>query len=634
MRGGSAIDTDAEVPERTPERQGAESVIAADPDARRDMVRDLISLADGSIRTIEDIGPVLAPRPTPRRRLSARTLAMALSRRDRFVVAVLSLAWAVSVAVFWMWWLEPVHRAGLLGLLLNSAVLAYVSLFPFFFVVGANRLRRLSPEVTVPDLRVAFVVTRAPSEPWELAKTTLRAMLTQRFPLEYDVWLCDERPDEAVLAWCALNGVKVSTRNGVASYHRATWPRRTKCKEGNLAYFYDHWGYRDYDVVAQLDCDHEPSPTYLAEMVRGFADPAVGYVAAPSVCDSNGAESWSARGRVYREATFHGPFQLGHTNGLAPLCIGSHYAVRTSALRQIGGVGPELAEDFSTTFLLNAAGWQGVFAIDAEAHGDGPETFAAMIVQEFQWSRSLTSILLGLMPKNVARLPWLLRVRFGYALSYYVLLALTTIVGLAMAPIAAATGISWVAVNYLAFLGHWWPIALWLVLIIVLLRRRGLLRPVTAPVISWESALYALTRWPYVAWGISAAVWQRIRPRPVTFKVTPKRDAGLQALPVRLIAPYLAISLASAGAALIGESYTTAVGYVFLCLMAALTYAVVLFVVPILHASEAASRTGSGLAAALWQTARMPVALATIALLTALLAAAAYPVYAAPLLGL
>ena len=176
--GGSALDTDAEVPETAPGRQAVESVVAADPDARRDMVRDLISLADGSIKTIEDIGPVLAPRPAPRRRLSARTLTMALSRRDRFVVALLSLAWAVSVAVFWIWWLEPGHRAGLVGLLLNSAVLAYVSFFPFFFVIGANRLRRLSPEVAVPDLRVAFVVTRAPSEPWELAKSTLRAMLT------------------------------------------------------------------------------------------------------------------------------------------------------------------------------------------------------------------------------------------------------------------------------------------------------------------------------------------------------------------------------------------------------------------------------------------------------------------------
>src|SRR5260370_32961171 len=106
-------------------------------------------------------------------------------------------------------------------------------------------------------------------------------------------------------------------------------------------------------------------------MIRPFSDPAIGYVAAPSVCDANATGSWAARGRLHKEAIFHGAFQLGHSDGFAPVCIGSHYAVRTEALRQIGGIGPELAEDFSAPFLPDAAGWQGAVAIDAEAHGGG-----------------------------------------------------------------------------------------------------------------------------------------------------------------------------------------------------------------------------------------------------------------------
>ena len=135
-------------------------------------------------------------------------------------------------------------------------------------------------------------------------------------------------------------------------------------------------GYDRYDFVSQLDADHVPEPTYLAEMLRPFADPTVGYVAAPSVCDANAATSWSARGRLYAEAALHGVLQAGYNAGFAPLCIGSHYAVRTAALRSIGGLGPELAEDFSTTVLMNAGGWRGAFAIDAIAHGDGPISVA------------------------------------------------------------------------------------------------------------------------------------------------------------------------------------------------------------------------------------------------------------------
>ena len=183
--------------------------------------------------------------------------------------------------------------------------------------------------------------------------------------------------------------MQISSRQGIAAYHRSSWPRRTRCKEGNLAYFYDQYAYEQYDIVAQLDADHVPAQDYLRQIVRPFVDPAVGYVAAPSICDANAERSWSARGRLYAEATLHGPLQCGYNDGWAPLCIGSHYCVRTAALRAIGGLGPELAEDHSTTLMMNAGGWTGVFQPDAIAHGDGPATFLDCMLQEFQWSRSL-----------------------------------------------------------------------------------------------------------------------------------------------------------------------------------------------------------------------------------------------------
>jgi len=318
-----------------------------------DVARQIRRLSAGRVRKITPSGPVLDS-GARQRRLRKSTFAPMLSGLDRLVVALLSAGWLICICMFWSWWLEPSHRRGVLGLVLNSAVLLYVSCYPVFFVVGINRLRNTSRSVSVPLLRVAFVVTRAPSEPWEVARGTVSAMLDQDFPVPYDVWLCDEKPTQEIVDWCDRHDVLIATRNGVLEYHRNEWPRRTRCKEGNLAYFYDHWGYRWYDVVAQLDCDHRPERTYLAEVVRPFSDPAVGYVAAPSVCDANADVSWAARGRLYREATFHGAFQLGHSDGWGPLCIGSHYAVRTRALRDIGGIGPELAEDFSTSYLLNS----------------------------------------------------------------------------------------------------------------------------------------------------------------------------------------------------------------------------------------------------------------------------------------
>jgi len=549
-----------------------------------------------------------------------------LSLVRRGVVAAFSGVWVVALVVFWVWWWQPDHRLGWFAFVINSVLVAYLCVVPVYYLVAVNRLREVHPRLEVPRLRVALVVTRAPSEAWPLVCRTLEAMLSQEYPGPFDVWLCDENPSVEVVEWCADHAVQVSTRRGIRAYHRATWPRRTKCKEGNLAYFYDRVGYRTYDVVSQLDADHVPTPTYLREMVRPFADPAIGYVAAPSICDTNAARSWAARGRLHREATFHGPLQLGHNAGLAPVCIGSHYAVRTAALRSIGGIGPELAEDFSTAYLMNVAGWSGAFAIRAHAHGEGPHTFGAMLTQEFQWSRSLITLLVGLVLRTVRLLPFRLRVRFLFALSYYPLLTISTAIGVGLPAAAAVTGEPWVRVNYFEFLLHWFALSACLVAVTLGIRRWGLLRPSNAPILSWELFLYVLARWLVVAWGLLAAGVQRLTPRPVVFRVTPKGAGELEQMPIRLIAPYLVVSGALSLAAIWGELTTGAIGYVGLCLLGSGIYALVGSATPVLHVYESARATARPIRATV-TTALAPLLISLVVAFPLLVAAISYPGY-------
>lgn len=411
--------------------------------------------------------------------------------------------------------------------------------------------------------------------------------------------LCDEDPSDSTVRWCTERGIRVSTRRGVEEYHRASWPRRTKCKEGNLAYFYDHWGYREYDVVVQLDADHVPTPGYLESMVRPFTSERVGYVAAPSICDSNAAESWAARGRLYKEAALHGPMQAGCNQGFGPACIGSHYAVRTAALQEIGGLGPELAEDFTTSFLMNSAGWEGAFALDAEAHGEGPSTFMAFLVQEFQWAQSLTVVSLRMYRHHFRRLSWRLRLRFGMALLYYPMLAMTTVAGVLLAPIAVVTGVPWMNVNYVAFLGRWLLIALPLVSAILFLRRRGVLRPVDAKIVSWEIWLFAFARWPYVAWGVCGGVKEWFDGSSSKIRITPKGDRSLEVLSVRLLVPYLAISVLTLVAVWERSGRPSTHFYIVLCLFTGLTYLVVSVAISLLHAIESRRATRASWAEAL-----------------------------------
>jgi cellulose synthase/poly-beta-1,6-N-acetylglucosamine synthase-like glycosyltransferase len=332
------------------------------------------------------------------------------------------LAWGLAIAYFWLWWLQPHHNIGTTRFVLNSAVLGWFTLVPLYLLSLYIRGRLSAAEVDPPTGRAAMVVTKAASEPWSVVRETLVAMLAQE--PHHDTWLADEDPAQATIAWCNAHGVGISTRKGVAAYHRASWPRRTRCKEGNLAYFYDRFGYDLYDFVVQMDADHVPAPGYLREMLKPFSDPRVGYVSAPSICDKNAADSWSARGRLHVEATVHGLLQAAYTNGWAPLCIGSHYAVRTKALREIGGLGPKLAEDHSTSLMMNAHGWRGVHAFNAIAHGDGASTFPDLITQEFQWSRSLLTILLQHTGTYLSRLPLALKFQFLFCQLWYSLFSL------------------------------------------------------------------------------------------------------------------------------------------------------------------------------------------------------------------
>jgi cellulose synthase (UDP-forming) len=491
-----------------------------------------------------------------------------LSSRQQAVLLGLVLLWAVSTGLFWAWWLQPAHWAGPWGMALNTVLLIAITGMPawaYFFWV---RMQRVNPRSTFPsDLCLGMVVTKAPSEPWPLVRETLEAMLAQE-PV-HDTWLADEDPSEEVLHWCTSNGVQISTRKGHPAYHNPTWPRRRRCKEGNLAYFYDHYGYQKYDVVVQLDADHRPEPGYLRAMVHPFGDPQVGYVAAPSICDRNAARSWVARGRLYSEAGLHGPQQLGHNAGYAPLCFGSHYALRMAALEEIGGLGPELAEDHSTTLLLNSKGWHGVFACEARCHGLGPETFEDAMIQEFQWSRSLTTILLDLTPRVSADLPSHLRWQFFSSELFYPLRGSLSVLGVLLPAVAMATAHPWVRVDYPLFLFLWFLHSLLSLLPFCWIKHLGVLNPPSTCLLSWEHMLFEITRGPWVLAGVLSACMDRICRGAHDFRITSKQQQR-RPLNLTFITPHLLLACIGALTALfLGHSAGEAKGYVLLVLISA-----------------------------------------------------------------
>jgi hypothetical protein len=204
---------------------------------------------------------------------------------------------------------------------------------------------------------------------------------------------------------------------------------------------------------------------------------------------------------------------------------------------------------------------------------------------------------------------------------------MTTVGGILLAPIAAVTGPPWIHVDYGIFLLHWCLMTAFLVAMALLLRRRRLLRPPNAPLISWENALYGLTRWPFSAWGVATALLDGARARPVTSEIAPKGRERLELLPARLVAPYVALSLMLSGAALYAESFTRAAGYTFLCLLGATSYSVACLAITLLHARGVAAGASVRVGPALRRTAGLPFALALLTPAPALIAVLRYPEY-------
>lgn len=508
------------------------------------------------------------------------------TKKQLFFLKSLRSLWLISIIIFGFWWFQPSHIGNLFGFILNTLVISWFLLLPaycFYFLAKMKRVQ--TPVAEIPtDLRVAMVVTKAPNEPFSVIQNTLTAMLGQKTP--HDTWVADEDPTEETLLWYAENGVLVSTRKYATEYHNDAWPRRKKCKEGNLSYFYDKYGYEKYDVVVQMDADHAPQTGYLEHMLLPFNDPKVGYVAAPSINDTNTEHSWAARARLQSEAAVHGPIQAGANDGWSPICIGSHYAVRTKALQQVGGLGPDLAEDYSTTLLMKSSGWQGVWAFDAHARGEGANSFNDLITQDYQWARSLVTLLFSFYPKHWAKLSIKEKAQFTFTQIYYPLGAAMWIISILLPIIALVTNEAPVKVEFLQFVLFAGVPSLISFMIFAYVLSTGNLRPRKVTIIGWENGIFELTRWPWIAIACLDAVVSLVSAKNHIFKVTSKGKASSFEMALITVSPYMFIGSLSLLVSLVFNTNPALHGYLLFTQFIAFVYLSITLVILMLHLKE------------------------------------------------
>ena len=168
--------------------------------------------------------------------------------------------------------------------------------------------------------------------------------------------------------------------------------------------------------------------------------------------------------------------------------------------------------------------------------------------------------------------------------------------------IALATGRNFVNVTYPDFLAHILPLSIVLIGLAFYWRSTGAFRPHDAKVLGWEAAVFLLARWPWSLAGSFFAVRDQITGSFVDFRITPK-DGKIAAFPpLRVLAPYIVMSVSSSAAALLVSDPGSAKGYYLFAIVNSIVYSAVLAVIIIGHAREnglsLVSTSRRGLAAA------------------------------------
>jgi cellulose synthase/poly-beta-1,6-N-acetylglucosamine synthase-like glycosyltransferase len=395
------------------------------------------------------------------------------SVRERVALTALVLLNAITAVVFIVWLIRPEHIPGFTGDLPPWAL--WTARLGFVLVVGVELVRLLQnlavwvfafnakdPIPVDPPIgwRVALLTTIVPAkEPIDIVERTLRKMLDVAYCGVVDVWILDEGDDPAVKAMANRLGVRHFSRRGRPEYNRPSGPFRARSKAGNHnAWRAEHE--HEYDIVAQMDPDHVPVPSFLERTLGYFRDPDVAFVVAPQVY-GNVFDNWIAHGASGQQYLFSGIVERGG-NGLdAPLLIGTNHLYRPAAWAQIGGYQDSIIEDHLTSMRVQGTvnpstgrRWKGVYTPDVLAVGEGPTSWADYFNQQRRWSYGIWEILLR---RRAARQGLSLRQRILYACVqfYYPSVAIALLLGNVATALYLLFGVASIELHSLTWLGLW-----------------------------------------------------------------------------------------------------------------------------------------------------------------------------------
>jgi cellulose synthase/poly-beta-1,6-N-acetylglucosamine synthase-like glycosyltransferase len=239
--------------------------------------------------------------------------------------------------------------------------------------------------VTHTDLRVAVLIPTY-NEPAEVIAPTIAASCALQ--PAHETWVLDDGDRPWVADLCEAYGARYVRRD-----------KHTHAKAGNINNAMDimereqQTGTGRVDVIAVLDCDHVPLPTFLTATLGWFDDERVALVQGPQNYYNAGAfDDDGASGEQGMFFNVLMPARRGYDVG--PFWCGSTSLLRFTALREIGGVATEtVVEDMHTTLKLIRREWKTIYHHQTLALGLAPSTPEQYLMQRRRWGMGSMQVL-------------------------------------------------------------------------------------------------------------------------------------------------------------------------------------------------------------------------------------------------
>ena len=257
-------------------------------------------------------------------------------------------------------------------------------LFFIAVVVGAIRLvviimlamyqryrsQRPEPNYTPP---VTIIVPAYNEE--RVIAATIRSLLSQVYAGELDIVVVDDgSPDDTY----GVVTREFGTDPRVAAFRKENGGKASALNFGIAR--------ARGEIIVCLDADTQFTPTTVARLVARMSDPKVGAVAGNAKVGNrhNIVTRWQALEYVTSQNLERRAFAVLNAITIVPGAVG---AWRKAYVQAVGGFSDDtLAEDQDLTWSLGEEGVRVVYADDAIAYTEAPDTLRALIRQRFRWS--------------------------------------------------------------------------------------------------------------------------------------------------------------------------------------------------------------------------------------------------------